>query len=63
MAVADVYDALVCKRPYKEPFSHERALEILQNDSGTHFDPQIIEVFLNIADDFWVESVSSKEYC
>jgi len=56
MAVADVYDALVSKRPYKEPFSHEQAVEIIQKDSGTHFDPQIVEAFLNVAEDFWVES-------
>ncbi|MCL2083799.1 MAG: response regulator [Oscillospiraceae bacterium] len=44
MAIADVYDALISKRPYKEPFSHEKAVEILFNDSGTHFDPVVLEV-------------------
>jgi len=57
MAVADVYDALVSKRPYKEPFSHEQAVKIIQKDSGTHFDPQIVEAFLNVAEDFWAESI------
>lgn len=57
MAIADVYDALVSKRQYKEPFSHEQAMEIIRKDSGTHFDPRIVEAFINVADDFWVESV------
>ena len=52
MAVADVYDALISKRPYKNPFSHEQAVEIIKNDSGTHFDPHIVKAFLNVADDF-----------
>lgn len=52
MAIADVYDALVCERPYKKPFTHEKAVEIITNDSGTHFDPKIIEVFVNIAAEF-----------
>ena len=52
MAIADVYDALVSERPYKKPFTHEHAIEIIKNDSGTHFDPKIVEVFLNVANDF-----------
>jgi len=52
MAVADVYDALVSERPYKKPFTHEQAVEIIKKDSGTHFDPKIAEVFLGVADDF-----------
>lgn len=60
MAVADVYDALVSERPYKKPFSHERAVEIIRKDAGVHFDPQIVEVFLNIEDDFRSESLSVK---
>jgi len=56
MAVADVYDALVCERPYKKPFSHEKAVEIIKNDSGTHFDPKIVEAFLNVAESFQLES-------
>jgi len=52
MAIADVYDALVCERPYKKPFSHEKAVEIIKNDSGTHFDPKIVDVFLDVADEF-----------
>jgi putative two-component system response regulator len=57
MAIADVYDALISERPYKKPFTHEEAVEIICNDSGTHFDPKLIEVFKQTAEDFWVESV------
>jgi putative two-component system response regulator len=59
MALADAYDALVSERPYKEAFTHEQAAEIIKEGSGTHFDPKLVEAFLNIAEDFWVESVSS----
>ena len=46
MAIADVFDALVSKRSYKEPFTYEQAINILKEESGTHFDPKLIEVFL-----------------
>ena len=52
MAIADVYDALVSERPYKKPYTHEKAVEIIKNESGTHFDPKLVEVFLKISDDF-----------
>ncbi|GHU88601.1 two-component system response regulator [Clostridia bacterium] len=44
MAIGDVYDALISKRPYKEPFSHEKALSIIYSDAGTHFDPNVLEM-------------------
>lgn len=50
VAVADVYDALRTKRVYKEPFSHEKSRDIIINSSGGHFDPGIIEVFLEVED-------------
>ena len=46
VAVVDVFDALMSKRPYKEPFSLEKTLSIIEGDSGTHFDPQVVEKFL-----------------
>ncbi|MBQ8107711.1 MAG: HD domain-containing protein, partial [Ruminococcus sp.] len=46
MAVADVFDALVSRRSYKEPFTIEKALEIIKIDAGTHFDPDVVEAFL-----------------
>lgn len=48
MAIVDVYDALTTKRPYKEAFSHEKALEIILEGKGKSFDPKIIEIFENI---------------
>ena len=47
MAVADVFDALVSHRSYKEPFSIEKALDIIREDAGTHFDPLVVQAFLN----------------
>ncbi len=51
MAVADVFDALSAKRVYKDAFPVEKALAIIKNDSGTHFDPYIVEAFLNRAEE------------
>lgn len=48
MAVADVFDALVSPRCYKEPFSIEKAFEILQKDAGSHFDPNLVPVFISL---------------
>lgn len=47
MALADVFDALVSKRCYKEPYSIEEAFNIIKNEAGTHFDPQLVSVFLH----------------
>lgn len=52
MAVADVYDALTCKRVYKLPFTHEKTLEIMLDGKGLHFDPDILEAFMAISDQF-----------
>ncbi|MBQ3842399.1 MAG: HD domain-containing protein [Ruminiclostridium sp.] len=46
MAVADVFDALVSKRSYKDPFSFEQACDIIREGAGTHFDPKVAEAFL-----------------
>jgi putative two-component system response regulator len=43
MAVADVYDALISRRPYKEPMSHPDALAWIEKQSGSHFDPSLVE--------------------
>ena len=48
MALADVYDALISKRVYKPAFSHEKAMEIIIEGKGSHFDPVIVEAFLLI---------------
>ena len=46
MALADVYDALTSRRVYKEAFSHETSKSIITNESGTHFDSDMVDVFL-----------------
>ncbi|WLE95529.1 MAG: CHASE2 domain-containing protein [Candidatus Electrothrix communis] len=67
MAVADVYDALTSTRPYKIPVEHEEAVAIMDADSGTHFDPELIEVFLKVHERFrkislqYAESAESAE--
>lgn len=45
VALADVFDALTTRRPYKEPFTFEDSIEIIRKDRGTHFDPSITDVF------------------
>ncbi len=52
MAVADVYDALISRRVYKPAFTHEEAIDIMRKGRGSHFDPDILDVFLKIADEF-----------
>jgi putative two-component system response regulator len=52
MAIADVYDALICKRVYKPPFTHEKAMEIIVKDAGTHFDPDMVQALLEIQEEF-----------
>lgn len=47
-ALADVFDALTSRRPYKEPFSAEKALEIITEGRGTHFDPEVVDAFMAI---------------
>lgn len=47
MALADVFDALVSKRCYKDAFSFDKAFEIIQNDAGSHFDEKLAEVFIS----------------
>ena len=51
MAVADVFDALVSRRSYKEPFSVDKALDIIREGSGSHFDPLVVKAFLDAEDE------------
>jgi len=52
MALADVYDALISRRIYKEPISHDAAAGIISITGGRHFDPDVVEAFLAIQDTF-----------
>ena len=58
MAVADVYDALVSVRPYKEPFSHTQACNLISEGRGKNFDPDIVDAFLKINSKF--EDIAQK---
>ncbi|HET7763611.1 MAG TPA: HD domain-containing phosphohydrolase [Burkholderiales bacterium] len=48
-AIADVFDALTSRRPYKEPMSYEESIRIIESGSGAHFDPRLFEIFAGIA--------------
>ena len=52
MALADVYDALISRRVYKEPMPHEKAILIIQEGRGRHFDPDIVDAFVAINEEF-----------
>ncbi|MDR2485458.1 MAG: response regulator [Treponema sp.] len=52
MAIVDVYDALLSERPYKKAFTHEEAVNIIKGNSGTHFDPELVDLFLSVSDKF-----------
>ena len=52
MAVADVYDALISRRVYKEGMPHEKAVAIIQQGSGSHFDPDVADAFMASAEAF-----------
>jgi HD-GYP domain-containing protein (c-di-GMP phosphodiesterase class II) len=52
VSLVDVYDALTSQRVYKEAFSHEKSLEIIQSQKGLQFDPDIIDIFISIHTEF-----------
>ncbi len=60
-AVADVFDALCSKRPYKEPMGFEAAMAILEKDTGSHFDPAVMAVFRAIAQDTFTRLANCSE--
>ncbi|MCD6190129.1 MAG: CHASE2 domain-containing protein [Sulfurimonas sp.] len=53
MAISDVYDALVSKRVYKGAFSFEKTVEIIKDGKGTHFDPVLVDAFMEIKEEFY----------
>nr|WP_312578731.1 HD domain-containing phosphohydrolase [Sedimentibacter sp.] len=58
MAVADVYDALTSERVYKDVIEHEAAVKIILENTGTHFDPDIVDAFIKLQHRF--KEISSK---
>jgi putative two-component system response regulator len=57
-AIADVFDALTHKRPYKEAWETNRAIEFIKSSSGTHFEPKMVEAFLKVLPEIMI----IKEY-
>jgi putative two-component system response regulator len=51
VAIADVFDALTSKRPYKEPFSVEKSLAMIREGKGSHFDPEMVDAFFAVQDE------------
>jgi putative two-component system response regulator len=49
MAIADVYDAIISPRVYKGPMTTDEAVEFIQSQSGTHFDPDVVNAFLELS--------------
>jgi putative two-component system response regulator len=52
MALADSYDALTSKRVYKSQIPHEKAVEIILEEKGSHFDPDVVDAFLEVKENF-----------
>jgi len=62
MALADVYDALISKRVYKPPFPHEKAVEIILDGKGRHFDPDVVDAFLELEQTFRNIALTFADY-
>jgi len=60
MAIADVYDALVSERPYKEAFTHREAVRIILAGRGTQFDPVLVDLFLSVSNEFYAIATSGE---
>jgi HD-GYP domain-containing protein (c-di-GMP phosphodiesterase class II) len=54
-SIVDVFDALTTQRPYKKAFSFNESIEAIKTKSGSHFDPRLVKLFLNIAEDIFAE--------
>ena len=52
MAVADVYDALIAEHVYKPAYSHEQAVKIIRDGRDSHFDPEMVDAFLTLSEEF-----------
>jgi putative two-component system response regulator len=61
MAVADVYDALISRRVYREPMSHAEAVRIIGLTRGKHFDPDVVDAFLEVQDNFQAIAIAYSD--
>jgi putative two-component system response regulator len=62
MALADVYDALISKRVYKPPFPHEKAVQIIVEGKGRHFDPDLVDAFVELQETFRNIALTFADY-
>jgi len=61
MAFADVYDALINQRCYKENIDHDRAVAIIMSERGKHFQPSLVDIFLNLQNEFKMIALDHRE--
>ncbi len=61
MAVADVFDALSSKRSYKQAFPFEESVAIINDEKGKHFDPTVVDAFMNVKDKLKALSETIKD--
>lgn len=61
MALADVYDALISRKIYKEPMPHEQAVDVIMQVRGKHFDPDVVDAFLELQPQFRSIAVSYSD--
>ena len=62
MALADVYDALVCHRVYKPPFSHEESIALIVQLKGVLFDPDVVDAFMVVQEEFRQISIELADH-
>ena len=62
MALADVYDALISKRVYKPPFPHEKAVQIIVEGRDQHFDPDLVDAFVELQERFRNIALTFADY-
>ncbi len=62
MALADVYDALISKRVYKPPLPHEKAVQIILEGKGRHFDPDLVDAFVELQETFRNIALTFADY-
>jgi len=62
MAIADVYDALISRRVYKKPFTHAEAVNTILEGKGSHFDPDMVDAFMMIQEDFRQIAIQSADF-
>jgi len=62
MAIADVYDALISLRVYKKPFTHTEAVNTIIRGRGSHFDPDMVDAFISIQEEFRQIAIHSADF-